>query len=154
MSILGTIMSKVLGNAPAAPAAAATAAPSAQASGPTNVAPSAPAPTSSSAPPGPAVDVAAVLDALSDKKLRSSIGDTPKLDWRHSIVDLMKLLSVDSSLLARKELAKELHYDGDTNNSAAMDMWLHEHIMVILAANGGKLPSNLRRKWYLSHYGP
>ena len=151
MSILGTIMSKVLGKAPASPAAAAPAAPSAQASGTTNAAPSAPAPTSSSAPLGPSVDVAAVLDALSDKKLRSSIGDTPA----HSLlVDLINLLSVDSSLLARKELAKELHYDGDTNNSTSMDIWLHKQIMVILAANGGKLPNDLRRKWYLSHYGP
>jgi hypothetical protein len=138
-------MSKILGKAPDSPASAAQVRPSAQASGTTNAAPSSPAPASSSTVPG--VDVAAVLDALSNKK-------TEKLDWRHSIVDLMKLLSVDSSLLARKELAKELHYDGDTNNSAAMNIWLHEQIMVILAANGGKLPSNLRRKWYLSHYGP
>ena len=147
MSILGTIKAKVLGNAPASPAAVAPAAPSAQASGATNAAPPAPAPTSSPPPPGPSVDVAAVLDALNNKK-------TEKLDWRHSIVDLMKLLSVDSSLLARKELAKELHYDGDTSNSDSMNIWLHNQIMVILAANGGKLPGDLRRKWYLSHYGP
>jgi hypothetical protein len=111
------------------------------------VAPSALARTSSSARPGPSVVVAAVLDALSDKK-------TEKLDWRHSIVDLMKVLSVDGSLDARKELAKELHYDGDISNSAATNIWLHEQIMAILAANGGKLPSDLRMKWYLSHYGP
>ncbi|MGH6867592.1 MAG: DUF3597 domain-containing protein [Methylocella sp.] len=147
MSILGTIMSKVSGKVPASPAAATPAAPSAQASGTTNAAPSAPAPASSSAPPGPSVDVAAVLDGLNNKK-------SEMLDWRHSIVDLMKLLSVDSSLLARKELAKELHYDGDISNSASMNIWLHDQIMVILAANGGKLPSDLRRKWYLSHYGP
>jgi hypothetical protein len=147
MNILETIKSKVLGKAPASPPAAAPAAPSAQASGMTNAAPSAPAPASSSAPPGPSVDVAAVLDDLSDKK-------TEKLDWRHSVVDLMKLLSVDSSLLARTELAKELHYDGDTSNSASMNIWLHKQIMVMLAANGGKLPNDLRRKWYLSHYGP
>ena len=141
MSILGTIISKILGKAPASPAAAVPAAPSAQASGTTSAAPSAPAPASSPPPPGPSVDVAAVLDDLSDKK-------TEKLDWRHSIVDLMKLLSIDSSLAARKELAKELHYDGDTSNSASMNIWLHKQIMVILAANGGKLPSDL------SHYGP
>lgn len=151
MSILRTIMSKVLGKAPASPAAPAPAAPSAQARGTTNAAPSAPAPTSSSAPPGPSVDVAAVLDALSDKKTEKL---DEKLDWRHSIVDLMKILSIDSSLLARKELAKELHYDGDISNSAATNIWLHEQIMAILAANGGKLPNDLRRKWYLSHYGP
>ncbi|HEY4847870.1 MAG TPA: DUF3597 domain-containing protein [Methylocella sp.] len=137
MSILGTIMAKVLGKAPASPAAAAPAAPSAQASGTTNAAPSAPAPTSSSAPPGPSVDVAAVLDDLSDKT-------TEKLDWRHSIVDLMKLLSLDSGLAARKELANELHYDGDTSNSASMNIWLHKQIMVKLAANGGKLPEDLK----------
>src|ERR1700730_5463750 len=139
MSILGTIMAKVLGKAPASPAAAAPAAPSAQASGTTNAAPSAPAPTSSSAPPGPSVDVAAVLDDLSDKT-------TEKLDWRHSIVDLMKLLSTDSSLAARKELANELHYDGDTSNSASMNVWLHKQIMAKLAANGGKLPEDLKSR--------
>ena len=137
MSILETIKSKVLGKAPASPAAAAPAAPSAQASGTTKPAPSAPAPASSSPPPGPSVDVAAVLDAMSDKK-------TEKLDWRHSVVDLMKLLSVDSSLLARTELAKELHYDSDTSNSASMNIWLHKQVMVKLAANGGKLPDDLK----------
>src|SRR6202040_3115761 len=119
MSILGTIVSKVLGKAPASPAAAAPAAPSAQASGTTNAAPPTLAPTSSSAPPGPSVDVAAVLDDLSDKTAE-------KLDWRHSIVDLMKLLSIDSSLTARKQLANELHYDGDERDSDSMNIWLHK----------------------------
>jgi len=118
MNILGTIMSKILGKAPASPAAAAPGAPSAQTSGMTNAAPTAPAPTSS-VQPGPSVDVAAVLDDLNDKT-------TEKLDWRHSVVDLMKLLSIDSSFAARKELAKELHYDGDTNNSTSMNIWLHK----------------------------
>jgi Domain of unknown function (DUF3597) len=141
MSIFGSIMSKILGKAPASAAAASPAAappappaPSAQARAGASAAP--PAPTSPSA--GPAVDVAAVLDALNDKT-------TEELDWRHSIVDLMKLLSIDSSLTARKELAKELHYDGDTNNSAAMNIWLHKQIMEKLAANGGKLPDDLKR---------
>ena len=83
------------------------------------------------------MNVAAVLDDLSDKT-------TEKLDWRHSIVDLMKVLSIDSSLAARKELAKELHFDGDTSNSASMNIWLHKQIMVKLAANGGKLPDDLK----------
>jgi hypothetical protein len=138
MSILGTIMSKILGKAPASAAAAspaaAPAAPSAQAKAGASAAP--PAPTSPSA--APSVDVAAVLDALNDKTAE-------ELDWRHSIVDLMKLLSIDSSLTARKDLAKELHYDGDTNNSAAMNIWLHKQIMEKLAANGGKLPDDLKR---------
>jgi hypothetical protein len=67
-----------------------------------------------------------------------------KLDWRHSIVDLMKLLDLDSSLSARKELAKELHYTGDTNDSAAMNIWLHKQVMRKLADNGGKVPEDLK----------
>jgi len=135
VSIFGTIMSKILGKAPDSPASAAQVRPSAQASGTTNAAPSSPAPASSSAVPG--VDVAAVLDALSAKTME-------KLDWRRSIVDLMKLLSVDSSLASRKALASELHYDGDTSNSASMNIWLHKQIMAKLAANGGKLPDDLK----------
>ena len=67
-----------------------------------------------------------------------------KLDYRHSIVDLMKLLDLDSSLAARKELAKELHYTGDTNDSAAMNVWLHKQVMRKLAENGGKVPDDLK----------
>jgi Domain of unknown function (DUF3597) len=152
MSIFGTIMSKILGKAPASPVAAAQAAPAAEVKEPTNVgpsevqaspaaaaraAPSAAPPASPSVAAGPSVDVAAVLDGLKDKA-------TQQLDWRHSIVDLMKLLSLDSSLAARKELAKELHYRGDTSDSAAMNVWLHKQIMVNLAANGGKLPDDLK----------
>jgi len=145
MSILGTIMEKVLGKAPASPAAAAPHAPSPKASGPTtasgatNTAPSAAASASPSMQPVPSVDVAAVLDGLNKKTAE-------KLDWRHSIVDLMKLLSIDSSLAARKELANELHYDGDTSNSASMNVWLHKQIMAKLAANGGKLPEDLKSR--------
>jgi hypothetical protein len=67
-----------------------------------------------------------------------------KLDWRHSIVDMMKLLDMDSSLSARKELAGELHYTGDTNDSAAMNVWLHKQVMQKLAQNGGKVPEELK----------
>jgi len=66
------------------------------------------------------------------------------LDWRHSIVDLMKLLNLDSSLSARKELAQELHYTGDMNDSASMNIWLHKQVMQKLAENGGKVPDSLR----------
>ena len=140
MSIFGTIMSKILGRTSTSPAATVQAAPSAQAG--TTTAAAAPAatpapPSAASMPPGPPVDVAAVLDALNDKA-------TQELDWKHSIVDLMKLLSLDSSLAARKELAKELHYGGDTGDSATMNVWLHKQIMVNLAANGGKLPDELK----------
>jgi len=67
-----------------------------------------------------------------------------KLDWRRSIVDLLKLLKLDSSHSARKALAKELHYPGNTNDSAAMNVWLHKQVMIKLAENGGKVPDSLR----------
>jgi Domain of unknown function (DUF3597) len=67
-----------------------------------------------------------------------------KLDWRRSIVDLMKVLDLDSSLSARKELAQELHYTGDTSDSAAMNIWLHKQVMRKLAENGGKVPDDLK----------
>ena len=89
----------------------------------------------SAAPAGP-VDVAAVLDGMLAKQKE-------KLDWKHSIVDLMKLLGMDSSLSARKELAADLHYDGDTNDSAKMNIWLHKEVMKKLAENGGKVPAEL-----------
>lgn len=85
----------------------------------------------------PMVDVAPILD-----KAVAAKGE--KLEWRTSIVDLMKALDIDSSLGARKELAKELKYDGDTNNSAKMNIWLHKQVMTKLAANGGKLPDDLK----------
>ena len=67
-----------------------------------------------------------------------------RLDWRRSIVDLMKLLNLDSNLAARKELAQELSYTGDTNDSASMNIWLHKQVMTKLAENGGKVPDELR----------
>ncbi len=67
-----------------------------------------------------------------------------KLDWRKSIVDLMKLLNLDSSLGARKKLAEELHFTGNVNDSASMNVWLHKQVMVKLAENGGKVPSELK----------
>jgi hypothetical protein len=82
------------------------------------------------------VDVTAILDKLAAEK-----GE--KLDWRRSIVDLMKLVGMDSSLSARRELADDLHYTGDKNDSAAMNMWLHKEVMKKLAANGGRVPADL-----------
>jgi hypothetical protein len=72
-----------------------------------------------------------VLDGLAAKNAQ-------KLDWRHSIVDMTKLLDMGSSLSARKELAGELHYTGDTNDSAAMNVWLHKQVMQKPAQNGGR----------------
>ena len=66
------------------------------------------------------------------------------LNWRTSIVDLMKLLDLDSSLSARKELAHELGYSGDTADSASMNIWLHKQVMQKLAQNGGKVPAELK----------
>jgi hypothetical protein len=82
------------------------------------------------------VDVAAILDALNEKH-------PEELDWRKSIVDLMKLVGLDSSLTARKQLAAELNYKGDTSDSASMNIWLHKQMMAKIAANGGKLPADL-----------
>ncbi len=85
----------------------------------------------------PPVDVAQILD----EKARNN---PEKLNWRTSIVDLMKLVGMDSSLNARKSLAQELHYTGDTSDSAAMNIWLHKQVMTKLAENGGKVPQDLR----------
>jgi len=82
------------------------------------------------------VDVAAILTKLASE-------NKEKLDWKNSIVDLMKLVGMDSSLGARKALATDLHYTGDTNDSAAMNIWLHKEVMRKLADNGGKVPADL-----------
>ena len=132
MSIFGTIMSKVFGAGhPAATETTPAAAPAPTADGTGT-----PATPTTAAPAGEPVDVAGVLDGM-----EGNAGQD--LDWRHSIVDLMKLLGMDSSLSARKELAGELHYTGDTSDSATMNMWLHKEVMTKFAANGGKLPADL-----------
>ena len=82
------------------------------------------------------VDVTAVMTGLAQQSKQ-------RLDWQHSIVDMMKLLEMDSSLEARKTLAKELNYTGDTNDSASMNIWLHKQVMQKLADNGGKVPADL-----------
>jgi hypothetical protein len=89
------------------------------------------------AKPQQPVDVEAVLNKLKSQKHAN-------LDWERSIVDLMKLLDLDSSLHARQELAKELHYTGDMNDSASMNIWLHKQVMTKLAENGGKVPDSLK----------
>jgi len=121
MSIFGDIMSGIFGGpASAAPQGAAA---------PTGGTSTAATPTE--------VDVAAVLDKLATQTKQ-------KLHWRKSIVDLMKLLNLDSSLTARKHLAQELHYTGDMNHSASMNIWLHKQVMTKLAENGGKVPDELK----------
>ncbi len=112
---------------PAAPAPAAPAAPQAQPQ----------AQAQAQAAPMQQVDVEQILNDM-----QKSSGQ--QLNWRTSIVDLLKLLGLDSSLASRKELAAELHYTGDTNDSATMNIWLHRQVMNKLAANGGKVPADLR----------
>jgi hypothetical protein len=66
-------------------------------------------------------------------------------DWEESIVDLMKLLKLDSSLTARKQLDQELGYTGALNGSAEMNIWLHQQVMTKLAESGGKVPDSLKK---------
>ncbi len=138
MSIFGSIIGAVFGHSAAATTAS-----------PTSAAGAAPTPGASPmAKPGitPAVtpsllpervDVASIID-----KAVAASGEN--LDWRTSIVDLMKALGQDSSLAARKQLANELNYTGNTNDSAAMNVWLHKQVMAKLVANGGKLPADVK----------
>ncbi len=142
MGMFANLMSKVFGHAPAAPTTT-TSTPAAT--------PSTPAPVAAAPTPGTpvsaqvitlaaaapvAVDVTAILDGLAAKS-------SEKLDWKKSIVDLMKLVGMDSSFAARKELAHDLHYTGDTADSATMNVWLHKEVIKQLAANGGKVPKEL-----------
>jgi hypothetical protein len=125
MSIFGKIMGAIFGTkADAAPAGGGAAAGTGSSGG-------------AAAPAAVTVDVAPILDQAVKAK-----GE--KLEWRTSIVDLMKALDIDSSFAARKELAKELGYTGDSNDSASMNIWLHKQVMSKLAANGGKLPPEIK----------
>jgi hypothetical protein len=123
MSIFGKIMSTIFGSGSAASTGSAA------------------APAGSPGAPGGApmsgVDVEKVVSDMAAKKKE-------KLDWKKSIVDLMKVLDLDSSLKARQELAKELGYTGDMNDSAKMNIWLHKQVMTKLAENGGKVPADLK----------
>ena len=137
MGVFGDIMSKIFGqSAKAETPAAGTAAPSAPKASPT---PSGTMTREGPAPEGPKVDwsepvdVKAVLHGLAKSQKR-------KLNYDKSIVDLLKLLDLDSSLTARQELAAELGYSGNTKGSSKMNVWLHKEVMRQLAANGGKVP--------------
>ena len=99
-----------------------------------------PTPTAPPAP-APAVAIGAVDVVAKLEKLAAAHGE--KLNWKVSIVDLMKLLDMDSSLSARKALAAELGYTGSTDDSAAMNMWLHKAVLRKLAENGGNVPAEL-----------
>ena len=149
MSIFGDIMSKIFGGSAKAensgapsvsPAPKSTTTTPPSGSTPTGIEsvplrPSSPASTSSTTPQA-TVDIKAALRDLAKSKKQ-------KLNYDKSIVDLLKLLGLDSSAGARKELARELGYSGDTKSSSKMNVWLHKQVMIKLAANGGKVP----QKW-------
>jgi Domain of unknown function (DUF3597) len=139
MGMFSDLMNKIF--RPSSAAASAQAAPSTPSSaaggGPAATAqPTEAAPSGGATPPMRAVDVAAILDKMASENKQ-------KLDWRHSIVDLMKLVGMDSGLDARRELAADLNYSGDTKDTATMNMWLHKEVMKKLAENGGKVPPEL-----------
>lgn len=148
MSIFSTILNKIFPHDhPANTGSASTAPPAATAPTPGATAPPAgaqPTPSTAAAQTSqpavaqtPPVDVDAVLTKMQE-------GNGQQLNWRTSIVDLLKLLAMDSSLEARKQLASELHYSGSTEDSAAMNTWLHREVMRKLAENGGKIPDSLK----------
>jgi hypothetical protein len=122
MSIFGKIMDAIFGKAKAADAGTAGAGAGGGSAGGATMS---------------QVDVEQVVSDLAKQKKE-------KLDWRRSIVDLMKVLDLDSSLKSRQALAKELGYTGDMNDSAKMNIWLHKQVMNKLAANGGKVPADLK----------
>lgn len=130
MGMFHDLMAKIFAHGPGAtPALASTPPPNPS---PDPASTSAPSPT----PGQPAVDIGAVMAGLAAHHPEA-------LDWGHSIVDLLKLVGMDSGLSARKELAAELHYAGDPSDSATMNQWLHREVLRQLAANGGMVPAEL-----------
>jgi hypothetical protein len=149
MGMFTNLMAKIFGHTSAThPAPADTTIESATAPSPTTPAASAVAPATaapaagelaaaeSAPPPANTVDATAILDDLAAK-------NSEKLDWKKSIVDLLKLVDMDSGLSARKQLATELHYSGDQNDSATMNVWLHKQVLRQLSEHGGKIPREL-----------
>ena len=143
MSIFGKLVSAIFGSSHA-PEPAPTPAP-------TSWSPSAPKPASPAAPTGSptAGAPAATGKPMSRAELEELIKKTAsaqqeELNWRESIVDLMKLFKLDSSLGARKELAKELGYTGALDGSSEMNVWLHRQVMTKLAESGGNVPEKLK----------
>jgi hypothetical protein len=148
MGMLSSLISKIFGHGSTASSATAApanttiqsaTAPSATTPAASAVSPATPAPAATPDPvtaPAQTVDVPAILDSLAAK-------NPEKLDWKRSIVDLLKLVDMDSSLSARKKLATELHYTGDENDSATMNVWLHKQVLRELSEHGGKIPPEL-----------
>lgn len=141
MNLFNTLMSKIFGEAPtpassSGPSTPGAGAPASSPMPPAGSASTMPAASSGGAPAPASVDVNAVLNEMASK-------NSEKLDWKKSIVDLMKLVGMDSSLTSRKELATELGYTGDKDDSATLNIWLHKQVLKKLAENGGKVPQHL-----------
>jgi hypothetical protein len=151
MSVFESIVSAIFGSkhaasvtaaagssAPSPSAGSATAPPSSAATAAAASAPSAgTSAVSAAAKPISKADVEAILAKLADEQ-------DEDYDWKRSIVDLMKLLKLDSGLGARKQLAQELGYTGALDGSAEMNVWLHKQVMTKLAETGGKVPDSLK----------
>jgi hypothetical protein len=148
MGMFNLLMTKIFGHAAVAPGVKPTpssttiesaTAPSGTTPAASPVSPATPAPAGTpeaATVPAKSVDVPAILDDLAAK-------NSEKLDWKKSIVDLLKLVDMDSSLSARKQLATELHYSGDENDSATMNVWLHKQVLREMSEHGGKIPREL-----------
>ena len=134
MSVFGNIVSAIFGSKHAA---SVTAAAGPSAPSPSAVAAGGSAPSAGAAKPISKADVEAILAKLDEEQ-------DEDYDWKTSIVDLMKLLKLDSGLEARKQLAKELGYTGSLDGSAEMNVWLHKQVMTKLAESGGKVPDSLK----------
>lgn len=143
MSVFGSIVSAIFGSkhaatvAPTAGGSAAAPASSATTASMGTTPSNSASAGSSSATPISRADVEAILKKLHDEQRED-------FDWRKSIVDLMKLLKLDSGLAARKQLAQELGYTGALYGSADMNVWLHKQVMTKLAESGGKVPDSLK----------
>jgi len=143
MGLFSNLMSKIFSHAPA-PTVAAASTSTAQPTPGTQVAAAPASATGAPSATGPStpgtavqvVDVAIILDGLAAK-------NPENLDWKRSIVDLMKLVGMDSSFKARKQLAQELNYTGDPSDSASMNIWLHKEVLRKVSENGGKVPPEL-----------
>jgi hypothetical protein len=135
MSIFGSIVSAIFGHSSAPGTTAAAGSPAAK----TAAAPSAaPIPGSTPGKPMTKEQVEEMIEKLADAQ-------DEEYNWEESIVDLMKLLKLDSSLNARKQLAQELGYTGQLNGSAEMNIWLHEQVMTKLAEGGGTVPDSIKK---------
>jgi hypothetical protein len=130
MSIFGNMVSAIFGKGTGPANAAVSTAPAAKGT-----------PTVDGAPatgkPMTRVEVEAMIEKIADAQ-------DEEYNWEESIVDLMKLLKLDSSLAARKQLAQELGYTGQLNGSAEMNIWLHKQVMTKLAESGGVVPDSLK----------